>query len=51
MGKKQGGLTFVTGGALLGIKLVGGNAKHVVALDAHAMQNGARDRRQFGRGL
>jgi hypothetical protein len=35
---------FVTGGALLGIKLIGRNAEHVVALDAHAMDDRADDR-------
>jgi hypothetical protein len=30
-------LTFVTIGALLGIKLIGGHAKHVVTLDADAV--------------
>jgi hypothetical protein len=30
-------LTLVTIGALLGIKLISGNAEHVVALDADAM--------------
>ena len=29
----------MTGGALLGIKLIGRNAEHVVALNAHAMDN------------
>jgi hypothetical protein len=42
---------FVTGGALFGIKLIRSNAKHVVALDADAMKNGARDRRKLGRAL
>jgi len=41
----------VTGGTLLCIELIGGNAKHVVALDAHAMQNRAGDRRKFWRAL
>ena len=30
--------TLVTGGALFGIKFIGGNAEHVVALDADAME-------------
>jgi len=32
-------LTFVTGGALLGIKLIGAHPKHVVALNANAVEN------------
>ena len=32
-------LTLVTGGALLGIKSVGSYRKHVVALDADAVEN------------
>lgn len=42
---------LVTGRALFCIELIGGNAKHVVALDAHAVKNGARDWRQLGRAL
>jgi hypothetical protein len=33
--------TFVTRGALLGIKSIGSNAEHVVALDADAVDDGA----------
>jgi len=33
--------TLVTGGALLGIKSIGSNAEHVVALDADAVDDGA----------
>jgi hypothetical protein len=36
-------LTFVTRGALLGIKLVGTHRKHVVALNADAVKNRAGD--------
>jgi len=45
MGKcyKKGISTFVTGRALLGIKPIGRDAKHVVALDANAVENGAYD--------
>jgi len=32
--------TLVTGGALLGIKSIGSNAEHVVALDADAVDDG-----------
>lgn len=31
------GLPFVALGALFGIKLIGGNAKNIVALNAHAV--------------
>ena len=34
----------MTGGALLGIKLIGRNAEHVVALDTYAMDDRANDR-------
>ena len=34
---------FVTDGALLGIKSVGSNAEHIVALDADAMDDGTDD--------
>jgi len=36
-------LAFVTGGALLGIKLIGSYAEHVIALDADAVQDGTDD--------
>jgi hypothetical protein len=36
-------LTFVTNGALLGIKPVGSDAEHVIALDADAMDDGTYD--------
>lgn len=55
--RRQGGgeggprSALVTGRALFCIELIGGNAKHVVALDAHAVKNGARDWRQLGRVL
>ncbi len=39
----------MTGWALFCIKFIGCNAKHIVALDAHAMQNGAGNGRRFGR--
>jgi len=43
-GEYQAGMarlsTLVTGGALLGIKSIGSNAEHVVALDAHAVDDG-----------
>jgi hypothetical protein len=42
---------FVTGRTLFCIELIRGNAKHVVALDAHAMKNRARDRHEPGRAL
>jgi len=45
------GSAFVTDRALFGIKLIGGNAKHVVALDAHTMKNGAGNRRHFWQAL
>jgi hypothetical protein len=35
--RKEPGLTLVTVRAVLGIKLISGNAEHVVALDADAM--------------
>jgi len=38
-------LTLVTVGTLLGIKLISGNAEHVVALDADAMDKTVRRRR------
>jgi len=41
-GKRQR-LALVTGGALLGIKSIGGHLKHVVALDADAVKNRAGD--------
>jgi hypothetical protein len=34
---------FVTDGALLGIKSVGSNAEHIVALDADAVDDGTDD--------
>jgi len=37
-------LSLVTDGALLGIKSIGRDAKHIVALDAHAVDNRAYDR-------
>lgn len=37
------GLTFVTGGALFGIKSIGGHLKHVVALDADAVKKRTGD--------
>ena len=44
---KEGGSfatsAFVTDGALLGIKSVGSNAEHVVALDADAVDDGTYD--------
>ena len=43
---------FVTDGALLGIKSVGSDAEHIVALDADAMDDGTDDGaglRGFGR--
>jgi hypothetical protein len=40
-------LAFVTGGALLGIKPIGSDTEHVVALDADAVQ----DRTDDGTGL
>jgi hypothetical protein len=36
-------LTFVTNGALLGIKPVWSDAEHVIALDADAMDDGTYD--------
>jgi len=43
-------LTLVTIGALPGIKLISGNAEHVVALDADAMDKTVGRRRGgFGR--
>jgi hypothetical protein len=36
-------LAFVTIGALLGIKPIGRDAEHVVALDAHAVDDGTDD--------
>jgi len=36
-------LALVTGGALLGIKFVGGHLEHVVALDTDAVKNRAGD--------
>ena len=55
-GVSQGGgggarSAFVTTRTLFGIELIGGNAKHVVALDAHAVKNGARDGQKLGRAL
>jgi hypothetical protein len=38
---------FVTGGALFGIKSIGSDAEHVVALDADAVQDGT----DYGAGL
>ena len=38
-GKRQSPLTLVAVRALFGIKLLGGHAKHVVALDAHTVQH------------
>ncbi len=40
-------LAFVTGGALLGIKPIGGYAEHIIALDADAVD----DRTDDGAGL
>jgi hypothetical protein len=40
-------LAFVTDGALLGIKPIGSNAEHIVALDADTMD----DRTDDGSGL
>jgi len=37
-------LCFVTDGALLGIKSIGRDAKHIVALDAHAVDDRTYDR-------
>jgi len=37
-------LPLVTSGALLGIKLVSGHLKHVIALDANAVQDRTGDR-------
>jgi hypothetical protein len=34
---------FVTIGALLGIKFIGGNGEHIVALDANAVEHRADD--------
>ncbi len=39
----------MTGWALFCIKFIGGNAKHIVALDAHAMKNGTGNGRRFAR--
>ena len=39
---------FVTDGALLGIKSIGRDAKHIVALDAHAVDDRAYDRATLG---
>ena len=39
----------MTGWALFCIKFIGRNAKHIVALDAHAVQNGTGNGRRFGR--
>jgi len=39
----------VTRGALFCIKFIGRNAKHIVALDAHAMENGTGNGRRFRR--
>jgi hypothetical protein len=41
-------LTFVTDGALLGIKPVGSDAEHIIALDADAMDDGTDDRAGLG---
>src|SRR6266550_4606263 len=38
---------LVTGRTLFCIDLIGGNARHVVALNAHAVKNGARDGREL----
>ena len=35
---------FVTGGALFGIKLIGRDDEHIVALDTHAVKNRTDDR-------
>jgi hypothetical protein len=50
IGKKKmpRSLTFVTDGALLGIKPVGRNAEHIIALDADAMDDGTDDRAGLG---
>jgi len=40
-------LALVTGGALLGIKPIGGHLKHVVALNADAVKNGAGEGLEF----
>ena len=42
---------LVTGRTLFCIELIGGDAKHVVALNAHAVKNGARDGRELGGAL
>jgi hypothetical protein len=40
---------FVTGGALFGIKLIGRDDKHIVALDTDAVKNRADDRARLAR--
>ena len=42
-------LAFVTNGALLGIKPIGRNGEHVVALDADTMDDGTDDGARLGR--
>src|SRR5215471_2240308 len=44
-------LTFVTDGALLGIKSIGSHLKHVVALDADPVKNRTGDGLKLGRAL
>jgi hypothetical protein len=44
-------LAFVTIGALLDIKLIGSDLKHVVALDAHAVEYGADVAARLAHGL
>jgi hypothetical protein len=46
--RMPGSLAFVTDGALLGIKPVGSDAEHIVALDADAMDYGTDDRARLG---
>jgi len=36
-------LALVTGGALLGIKSIGGHLEHIIALNANAVKNRAGD--------
>ena len=51
---REGESAFVTSGALLGIKPIGSDAKHVVALDTDAVENRAYDHaglRVFGQVL
>src|SRR5437879_11585146 len=46
---KRCGSSLVTRGALLGIKPVRSDAEHVVALDAHAVDDGTDDGTRLGR--